>query len=190
MKTKVIYIYGAPAVGKLTTAKALSKLTGFKVFHNHLSTDLVRSVFERGNPIGDMLIVKIRLEMLETTVQANVNGIIITGAHAHDYIYPNGENDDWYAKELEQITEKYNGEFYGVQLVTTTDTLMKRVVESDRLEWRKIHTTEVLDSPLKKNDFTRLALLKNNISIDNTDLSAHDVATKIADYVGIKQKES
>jgi len=188
MKTKVIYIYGAPAVGKLTTAKALSEITGFKVAHNHLSTDLVRSVFERGSPVGDMLIVKIRFELLEAVVKEQINGLIITGAHAHDYIYPNGESDDWYARQLEMITEKYGGEFYGVSLTTTTETLMQRVVENDRLEWGKIHSAEVLNNVLQKNDFTQAAPLKNTISIDNTDVSAHEVAAKIADYIGFSKE--
>ena len=188
MKTKVIYIYGAPAVGKFTTAKALSEITDFKVSHNHLSTDLVRSIFERGNLVGDMLIVKIRFEILEAAVKENVKGIIITGAHAHDYIYPNGENDDWYAQQLELITEKYGGEFYGVQLTTSTDILRQRVIENDRLKWGKIHNTEVLNSALQKNDFTKAAPLKNNIIIDNTNMSAQIVATKIVDHISISNQ--
>jgi adenylate kinase family enzyme len=31
---KLVVIYGAPAVGKLTTARALAALTGFKLLHN------------------------------------------------------------------------------------------------------------------------------------------------------------
>lgn len=43
---KLIFIYGQPAVGKLTVAKELEKITGYKILHNHLFVDLVRSVFE------------------------------------------------------------------------------------------------------------------------------------------------
>ena len=38
---KLIVIYGPPAAGKLTVAKELSKLTGFKVLHNHITIDLI-----------------------------------------------------------------------------------------------------------------------------------------------------
>ena len=34
---KLLFIHGSPAVGKLTVANEIAKLTGFKVFHNHLS---------------------------------------------------------------------------------------------------------------------------------------------------------
>ncbi len=40
-----VLLYGPPAVGKLTVANELAKLTDFKVFHNHLSIDLVEAVF-------------------------------------------------------------------------------------------------------------------------------------------------
>ncbi|MFH1209967.1 MAG: shikimate kinase, partial [archaeon] len=42
---KLIYIYGPPAVGKLTVTKELAKLTNFKIFHAHLTADYVSSVF-------------------------------------------------------------------------------------------------------------------------------------------------
>ncbi|MBD0327065.1 MAG: AAA family ATPase, partial [Pyrinomonadaceae bacterium] len=46
---KLIFLHGLPGVGKLTVARELAKLTGFKVFHNHLAVDLVESLFEFGS---------------------------------------------------------------------------------------------------------------------------------------------
>ena len=45
---KLIFIYGAAAVGKLTVARELARLTGFRLFHNHLTVDLVSAVFDFG----------------------------------------------------------------------------------------------------------------------------------------------
>ena len=45
---KLIFISGLPGVGKLTVAKEVSALTGYKLFHNHLVVDLLLSVFEFG----------------------------------------------------------------------------------------------------------------------------------------------
>ena len=45
---KLVFLYGPPALGKLTVAKELSKLTGFKIFHNHLTIDLVKDFFTFG----------------------------------------------------------------------------------------------------------------------------------------------
>ena len=46
---KLIFLHGLPGVGKLTVARQLAALTGFKLFHNHLTVDLVTSVFEFGS---------------------------------------------------------------------------------------------------------------------------------------------
>jgi hypothetical protein len=47
---KLVFIYGVPGVGKLTTARVLAALTGFKVFHNHLSFNLVNAIFDFPSP--------------------------------------------------------------------------------------------------------------------------------------------
>ena len=46
---KLVLIHGAPAVGKLSVARELAKLTGFRLFHNHLTVDLVSAVFPFGS---------------------------------------------------------------------------------------------------------------------------------------------
>jgi hypothetical protein len=40
------YLYGPPAVGKLTVATPLAEVTGHRLFHNHLSVNAVRPIFE------------------------------------------------------------------------------------------------------------------------------------------------
>ena len=37
---KLVFIYGLPGVGKLTVAKELSIITGYKLFHNQCSLKL------------------------------------------------------------------------------------------------------------------------------------------------------
>jgi hypothetical protein len=46
---RLIFLHGLPGVGKLTVARELARLTGYKLFHNHLAVDLVESVFEFGS---------------------------------------------------------------------------------------------------------------------------------------------
>ena len=45
---RLVYIHGAPAVGKMTVAKSLAQLTGARLFDNHVSIDLAHSVFDQG----------------------------------------------------------------------------------------------------------------------------------------------
>src|SRR5260370_201522 len=46
---KLVFLYGPPAVGKLTVARELATLTGFCLFHNHLTVDLVTALFLFGS---------------------------------------------------------------------------------------------------------------------------------------------
>lgn len=183
--TKVVFIYGAPAVGKLTTAKEVVALTSFKLLHNHLTTDLVRAIFERADGIGVTLIAKFRFEMLEEAVKAKVRGVVMTGVYAHDFKYPNGKTDEWFAKEIERITLENGGEFYGIKLVTNNETLLARVSGEDRQQWRKVTDPAKLEESLNMLDYESPAPFKKNIIIDNTELSAKEVAAKIAEFIAL-----
>jgi hypothetical protein len=47
---KLLFLYGRPAVGKLTVARAVSARTGGRLFHNHLAVNLALSVYDFGTP--------------------------------------------------------------------------------------------------------------------------------------------
>ena len=64
----VVYIYGPPAAGKLTVAKELAALTGYRLFHNHLSIDCVKPVFDFGTPPFLRLIETIRFATIGTNI--------------------------------------------------------------------------------------------------------------------------
>jgi hypothetical protein len=44
----LIFLHGPAAVGKLTVARELAHLTGFGLFHNHLTVDALTAVFDFG----------------------------------------------------------------------------------------------------------------------------------------------
>jgi hypothetical protein len=46
---KLLFIYGPPGVGKLTVGKHVAEATSWRLFHNHLTVDLLTSVFEFGS---------------------------------------------------------------------------------------------------------------------------------------------
>ena len=52
--SKVVFVYGPPAVGKLTVASLLAERTGFKLSHNHAIIDAVVPLFDYGTgPFGN-----------------------------------------------------------------------------------------------------------------------------------------
>ena len=42
---KLVIIFGPHAVGKMTVGQELSKITGLKLFHNHMTIDIVSDLF-------------------------------------------------------------------------------------------------------------------------------------------------
>ena len=42
----LVLLHGRPASGKLTIANQLNALLGLRVFHNHLTIDVAKSLFE------------------------------------------------------------------------------------------------------------------------------------------------
>ena len=62
-RMKLIFIYGPPAVGKLSVATELAKLTAFRLFHNHVSIQFVKSIFDFGTKPFWILTDKFRREM-------------------------------------------------------------------------------------------------------------------------------
>jgi adenylate kinase family enzyme len=57
---KFIIIFGPHAVGKMTVGQELEKLTGIKLFHNHISIDFVAPFFSYGTKAGQRLVSMIR----------------------------------------------------------------------------------------------------------------------------------
>ena len=59
---KLLFLHGAPAAGKLTVAKAVLDLAPGRLFDNHVSVDLARTLFEFGAPGFWELVHNIRCE--------------------------------------------------------------------------------------------------------------------------------
>ena len=79
---KLIYLYGPPGVGKLSVARELARLTGFRLFHNHLSIDCVLPVFEFGTDAFWRVVYAIRLGVIEEAAKQDID-LIFTNVYAH-----------------------------------------------------------------------------------------------------------
>jgi len=82
-KTLVV-LTGPPAVGKMATGMALSERTGFPLFHNHMSVELVLPFFPFGSPPFERLVGKIRRWIFEEVADSRHRGLIFTWAWALD----------------------------------------------------------------------------------------------------------
>ena len=171
---KLIFIYGAPAVGKLSVARHLASLSGYKVFHNHLSIDAIEPVFDFGTKSFARLINLIRIETVAEAARENVN-LIHTFCYAREY-------DDEYVDKIQHAVESNGGEICFVHLVCERAEIERRVLEKSRRKFRKVRDLKLLNEIFDKYDFSAPVPGRDSLQIDNTQVSARAAAKKIREH--------
>jgi RNase adaptor protein for sRNA GlmZ degradation len=168
---KLLFIYGSPAVGKLTVAKEIAALTGFRVFHNHLSIDAVLPVFDYGTKPFGKLVNLIRIETIKEAAHENVD-LIYTFCYAKDY-------DDAHVERVIEAVEAAGGTICFVLLKSDRNELNRRVTEESRRKMGKAKTVEMMDYFHATFDLLSPVPGRESLIIDNTQLSAEQAARRI-----------
>jgi shikimate kinase len=169
---KLIFLYGLPGVGKLTVARELAKLTGFKIFHNHLTVDLVGSVFEFGSPPFIELREKIWLEVFSGAVVANLNGLIFTFA-------PDRTVRDGFIQGTRAVVESSGGEVVFVELKCATEELEKRIEHPSRQRFGKLNSVTRFRELKEAGAFVYARTPAEHLVVDTTELSPSAAASEI-----------
>ena len=121
---KLIFLYGPPAVGKYTVGTALAAQTGYKLFHNHLTVDVVRVLFDDDDGRRRPLLVDLRLQVIAAAADANID-LIFTLA------YTAGESDAFVDQVIEAVTTR-GGTIHFVRLHAPDATLFGRLNNESR----------------------------------------------------------
>ena len=176
---KLLFIYGSPAVGKLTVANEIARLTDLKVFHNHLSIDCIEPVFEFGSKSFAKLIEIIRVETIAEAASVGQN-LIYTFCYAKDL-------DDAHVQKITEAVESNGGEVFFVLLTAEKEELIKRVTEESRRKYGKAKTVELMDFFFENYDLFSPVPDRTSLIVDNTNLSAETTAQKIIDHFHIEK---
>ena len=134
---KLIFIFGPPAVGKLTIAEKLSESTGIPLFHNHLSRDLVKDIY--GDKLRDNyeLVDRIRFDVLDYCSKNNTD-LIFT------YVYGGSDDDGGIHRFIKTIKDN-NGEVLFVELTANQADLIDRVDNESRKKYKKLTDPAIMD---------------------------------------------
>jgi hypothetical protein len=178
---KLVTLYGAPGVGKLTTARALAEHTGFRLFHNHLTFDLVKSLFEFPSPPFGKLAEQIRLSAFEAAADAGLPGVIFTLVYA-------APDDDAFLQKMIDAVERRGGELLFVRLHCDTATHEQRVRAPERGRYGKIVGAEWLREAMARWNLSSPIPMRESLEFDNSSLSAEAVARRIAGHFGLARK--
>ena len=176
---KLIIIHGAPAAGKLTIANELGSRTGFKVFHNHLSIDCVKPVFDFGTLPFLRMIELIRFGTIAEAAREGVDLI-------HTFVYAFGEDDEHMAR-LIAAAEDNGGEAHLVLLVCEPEELKNRIGNESRIRIGKLVSPESVDRTAEKFEVRKPYQGRETLVIDTTDNSPGKAAESIIQHFGLQQ---
>lgn len=127
---KLVILFGPPAVGKMTVGQELEKITSLKLFHNHMSLELVNRFFDFGTPAFERLDRKIRFAFFDEIAQSNLDGLIFT------FVWDLNQPED--ADYIEAVAQPFIQRGADVFYVELKADLAKRL-ERNRDEHRLAH---------------------------------------------------
>ena len=189
---KLVIIIGAGAVGKMTVGQELTKITDLKLLHNHTFIEPIHNIFNVFTTSeGQRLNTLFKQEMFEAVLNSDLSGLIYTSAMPFnkpptvDYIY-----------SLIELFESRNAFVCVVELYADLEVRVERNKTENRLLNKPSKIT--VGSIQKQEEYLRKmesmyryiskdgeTLHKNYLKIDNTNLSASEVAIKIKEVFSL-----
>lgn len=181
---KFIVIFGPPAVGKMSVGQELARLTGFKLFHNHMTIELALNFFEFEDSRFQKLVSEFRRRVFEEVAASELPGLIFTFVWALDL-----EADKKFIDRSCEIFRAQGAEVYFVELEADLSERLKRNEAPSRLTEKpsKRDVTRSRELLLEHDEKHRLNTNEdffypdNHLKIDNTHLSPHDAARRIVE---------
>ncbi len=185
---KFVILIGPQAVGKMTVGQELEKLTGLKLFHNHMTIDLVSKYFDFGTPQGQELVENLRFEFFRTFAASEQLGFVFTLMWCFD-----DPADRTFIERITKIFEDQNAGVYWIELETDFEERLIRNRTENRLankpskrnvEKSETHLIKTHDK-FRLNSYDGEIDRQNYIKINNTDLSADEVAKQVQTFIGL-----
>jgi chloramphenicol 3-O-phosphotransferase len=170
VRPRLIFLYGPPAVGKLTIARAIAQREPFKIVHNHLTIDPVAQVLPFGSEAFWEVVGRFRHDLVSAAAEEGIDTI---------YTYVFAPDDAQHVADIVAAYEAHDGVVAFVQLRASREVLLQRVTREDRRQHGKLTDPETLARLLDEYDgFTALAHPDSQrIDLDAT--SAADAADEI-----------
>ena len=179
---KLVIIFGPPAVGKMTVGLELVKQTGLKLFHNHMTIEPLLGIFEFDSPEFQKLNNEFRKRIFEEVAQSDLRGLIFTFVWNLD-----DPKDTGYIQKIREHFESNGASIYLVELFAPLEERLNRNETPLRLQ-EKASKRDVEQSKSRVIHCDKTARTNSNetdifegnyIKIDNTNLTATEVAQKI-----------
>jgi hypothetical protein len=171
---KLVFLHGSPAVGKLTVARALLRMVSGRLFDNHATIDLARTVFDFGAPGFWELVHRVRCSAIDAAAEHGVSLVVTTFCYAEPDDLPQYQ-------EFDEIMRRHKGELLPVFLHCSREEAARRVGNSDRVERRKMTSRERLFRDLDNFRFPpvpRSDCLRLDTEVRSADLNAQEIVRR------------
>lgn len=183
---KLVILFGPHAVGKMTVGQELEKLSGLKLFHNHLPIELVAPFFSYSAPEGRQLVQRIREEMFEAFASSTAPGYILTFVWAFE-----DPSEHTYMQSVAAPFAARGADIYWIELEAPLDIRLRRNATENRLTHKPSKRDLAFSEAnvIRATEEHRLNSVEGEIPspcylrIDNSDLSAEAVAQRIWSFV-------
>lgn len=192
MQKSLVIILGPHAVGKMTVGQELAKITGLRLFHNHMSIELTRKLFASSEKEWNILNGSIRQTVFELFAKGDFPGLIFTYMCAFDvpeeFEYLQGVIDLFKANGANCYVVELCADF-DVRLVRnqTENRLLHKESKRD-LEWSEAEMRRT-SQRYRLNSYEGESLpFEHYIKIDNTNREPEEVAELIRNHFAINKQ--
>jgi len=176
---ELVFLHGAAASGKLTTARALEVLLGFPVFHNHLVVDALTTVF----PFGSEPFVRLReqfwLQVFADAARTD-RSLIFTFA-------PEATVQLGFPARVRDGVESSGGRVCFVRLVVSEREQERRIGNEDRKQFHKLTDHRTLRRLRSHRDGIEQPPVDLEITTDTS--TAQESAALIVDRFHLRSQE-
>ncbi|KHN52186.1 P-loop NTPase family protein [Pectobacterium fontis] len=174
---RLIFLYGPPAVGKLTISRLLAEKTGATLFHNHLTYDLAMAVLPPESAFSTLrrFACQLRLYTITLLFAEDKRDLITTFCYE-------GSKDDGYIEAIKTLCTEHGVTPFFIQLCSDEAHLLTRVENADRKRFGKVNTQEKLKEILKNYDYTDTIDATHHRLLDTSALTPHEAAEQLIDW--------
>jgi hypothetical protein len=172
---RVVFLYGPPGVGKLPVGTELAALTGFRLFHNHLTVDLVTAVFPRETDVWVRLLRRIQREVFTEATREGIS-LVYTG------VYRNTAEQAAATQTMLEPVRAGGGPVLFVQLACAREELLVRVQSDSRRARGKLTDPQVR---LDRYELFATMPFEPHLRLDTTHLPPASAAAQIAAHYSL-----
>ena len=173
-KPHLVFLYGPPAVGKLTVAKALVERRAYRVLHNHVTIDAVAAVLPFGTDAFWAAVGRLRRDLIESAAREGIDLV---------YTYVFAPGDESHVDHVVETFEGVGGSVMFVRLTAPPEELLRRVVEESRGAHGKITDAATLEPILAEYDVHATIPGRDSLTIDLSAVSAGEAADRIIQHI-------